>query len=145
EDIGYERKQTLANAERFITPELKEIEAKILNAEDRAIELEYELFVQIRDHIKQYIPDLQVLAKALATIDALISFAVVSEENRYVRPVLHDAHRVHIVNGRHPVVEKTLRDKPYVENDIIFDEETNILLITGPNMSGKSTYMRQMA
>ena len=145
EDIGYERKQTLANSERFITPELKEIEAKILNAEDRSIELEYELFIQIRDQIKSYIPDLQILAKAIATIDALISFAVVSDENRYVRPVLHDEHRVKIINGRHPVVEKTLKDRVYVENDIIFDEDTNILLITGPNMSGKSTYMRQMA
>jgi DNA mismatch repair protein MutS len=144
-DLGYERKQTLANAERFITPELKEMEAKILNSEERAVNLEYELFIEIRNEIKNHIPDLQVLAKSIAIIDALISFAVVSNENRFTRPHLADEHRIKIINGRHPVVEKVLTDSIYVENDILMDEETNVLLITGPNMSGKSTYMRQMA
>lgn len=145
EDLDYERKQTLANAERFVTPELKEMEAKILHSEEKAINLEYELFLSIREEIKTQIRELQVLAKSIAMIDALISFAVVSNENRYVRPHLVDAHRVEIVGGRHPVVEQTLQGRVYVENDIALDDLTNILLITGPNMSGKSTYMRQMA
>lgn len=145
DDIGYERKQTLANAERYITPELKEMEALILNSEEKAIHLEYDLFIEIRNEIKNHIQQLQILARAIATIDALVSFAIVSIENRFVRPVLTEDNEIHIINGRHPVVEKVLTDSVYVDNDIIMDEETNILLITGPNMSGKSTYMRQMA
>jgi DNA mismatch repair protein MutS len=144
-DLGYERKQTLANAERFITPELKEMEAKILQSEERSIALEYDLFLEIRNEIKKHMPSLQVLAKSIAILDALISFAVVSNNNRLTRPQLVDEHRIKIINGRHPVVEKVLTDSIYVENDILMNEETNVLLITGPNMSGKSTYMRQMA
>lgn len=144
EEYGYIRKQTLTNSERFITNELKELEDTILNAEEKAISLEYELFIAIRNEIKTYIPALQRLAKAIAEIDALISFAIVSQENHYVRPKLNDQHIIDIKKGRHPVVEKLLEGK-YVENDIYMDENTNILLITGPNMSGKSTYMRQMA
>lgn len=144
DEYGYIRKQTLTNSERFITNELKELEDTILNAEEKAINLEYELFVEIRNEIKRYIPALQRLAKAIAEIDALISFANVSMENRYTRPKLNDQHIIDIKKGRHPVVEKLLEDK-FVENDIYMDENTSILLITGPNMSGKSTYMRQMA
>ncbi|HEY8365059.1 MAG TPA: DNA mismatch repair protein MutS [Haloplasmataceae bacterium] len=144
-DCGYERKQTLANCERFVTKELKELEDMIINAEDKAIKLEYELFIDIRNKIKEYASALQQLAKIIAEIDALISFAVVSLENHYVRPILVNDNIVEIKGGRHPVVEKILTDSLYVENDIYMDENTNILLITGPNMSGKSTYMRQMA
>ncbi|NLC94638.1 MAG: DNA mismatch repair protein MutS, partial [Bacilli bacterium] len=144
DEYGYILNQTITNSERFITNELKELEDTILNAEEKAINLEYELFVEIRNEIKRYIPALQRLAKAIAEIDALISFANVSMENRYTRPKLNDQHIIDIKKGRHPVVEKLLEDK-FVENDIYMDENTSILLITGPNMSGKSTYMRQMA
>ncbi len=144
-DTTYERKQTLANAERFITPELKELETVILNAEEKSVNLEYELFINIRNKIKSYIFSLQRLAKAIATLDALIAFATVSNENHFVRPTLVNEFIIDIKNGRHPVVERLLTNSVYVENDIMMDEATNILLITGPNMAGKSTYMRQMA
>ncbi len=144
-DIEYERKQTLANSERFITTELKELESTILNAEDQSIKLEYELFIDIRNQIKSHIFSLQRLAKAVAEIDALLSFAAVSLENHFVKPELVNDHIIDIKKGRHPVVEKLLTDSTYVENDITMDDNTNILLVTGPNMSGKSTYMRQMA
>ena len=144
EEFGYERKQTLANGERFITPLLKEKEAMILNAEERIIELEYDLFCQIREEIKSYISKLQEVAKVLSEIDVLTSFTVVAEENKYVRPTFSDNNIVNIKNNRHPVVEKVIKDE-YVDNDIIMNENTNLLLITGPNMSGKSTYMRQFA
>src|SRR5690625_1295026 len=139
----YERKQTLTNAERFITPELKEKERLILEATEKSVELEYELFVQIRDELKSYIHPLQLLANELSTIDCLLSFANVSEENNYSKPIMTTNHTIHITEARHPVVEKVM-DNEFVPNDIIMDEETNILLITGPNMAGKSTYMRQL-
>lgn len=144
DEFGYERKQTLANGERFITPLLKEKEAMILNAEERIIELEYNLFCEIREQIKKYISKLQEIASTLSEIDVLLSFAVVTEENKYVKPILTEDAVVKIKNNRHPVVEKVIRDE-YVDNDIIMNENTNLLLITGPNMSGKSTYMRQFA
>ncbi len=144
EEYGYERKQTLSNCERYISPVLKEKEALILNAEERIIELEYELFVQIRDKIKEYIPVLQNIAKVISEIDVLQAFATVAEENNYVRPILNENREVRITNNRHPVVEKVLTSE-FVSNDIVMDKDTNILLITGPNMAGKSTYMRQMA
>ncbi|MFD1850309.1 DNA mismatch repair protein MutS [Oceanobacillus bengalensis] len=140
----YERKQTLTNAERFITPELKEKEQLILEAEDKSIELEYQLFVYIRDQIKEYIPDLQHLADVVSNIDVLQAFAHVSESNNYKRPRFVK-NKLHIKNGRHPVVEKVMKDGSFVPNDVELDQEKNILLITGPNMSGKSTYMRQLA
>ena len=145
EEYGYERKQTLANAERYISPILKEKEAMILNAEERITELEYELFIAVRDEIKKHIPSLQKTAHVLAEIDVLLSFALVAEENNYVRPQLIDKHIVKITENRHAVVEKVLANHSYVANDINMDEDTNILLITGPNMAGKSTYMRQFA
>lgn len=144
EEYGYERRQTLANVERYISPILKEKEALILNAEEKIIELEYNLFIEIRDKIKEYIPRLQNIAKTISEIDVLQSFATVAEENHYVRPNLVTEQKIAIIDDRHPVVEKVIEGE-YVPNDIMMDENTNILLITGPNMAGKSTYMRQLA
>ena len=144
DEYNYERKQTLANCERYITPVLREKEAMILNAEEKIINLEYDLFVEIRDKVKKYINKIQSSAKVIAKIDVLQSFAKVSEENNYVRPILIDNKDLKIIEGRHPVVEKVM-DNEFVPNDVIFDDDINILLITGPNMAGKSTYMRQVA
>ncbi|WP_034550829.1 DNA mismatch repair protein MutS [Carnobacterium funditum] len=142
----YERKQTLANAERFITPELKEKETLILEAEEKSLALEYELFTKVRDEVKQYIDRLQLLAKTVATIDVLQSFATISEKYHYVRPELtFDSRELVLKDGRHPVVEKVLGQQTYVPNSVEMNEQTEIMLITGPNMSGKSTYMRQLA
>ena len=144
DEYGYERKQTLSNCERYISPILKEKEALILNAEERIIELEYQLFISIRDKVKEFIPQLQEISRIISEIDVLQSFATVAEENNYIRPKLTEKREVSIIEGRHAVVEKVL-DTEYVYNDIVMDEDTNILLITGPNMAGKSTYMRQFA
>ncbi len=144
EEYGYERRQTLSNCERYISPILKEKEALILNAEEKIIDLEYELFSGIREQIKNYIPKLQEISKVISEIDVMQSFATVTEANNYVRPVLSDDRIVNVTDGRHPVVEKVTGGE-FVPNDIIMDKSTNILLITGPNMAGKSTYMRQMA
>ena len=143
EKWGYQRKQTLANAERYISPVLKEKESLILNAEEKIINLEYELFIQIKDEVKKYIPNLQKCAKVISEIDVLASFATVSEANNYIRPEI-TKNELYIKEARHPVVEKVISSE-FVSNDIIMDKNTNILLITGPNMAGKSTYMRQMA
>ncbi|SFA76296.1 DNA mismatch repair protein MutS [Lentibacillus halodurans] len=140
----YERKQTLTNAERYITPELKEKEQLILEAEEKSVDLEYHLFLEIRDQIKACIPEIQYLAEVVGEIDVLQGFATVSEANRYNRPSFSQE-RLWIRNGRHPVVEQVMKDDAFVPNDISLDQETSILLITGPNMSGKSTYMRQLA
>lgn len=144
EEYGYERKQTLSNCERFISPILKEKENIILNAEEKIIDLEYQIFLTIREKVKEYIPKLQEISSVISEIDVLQSFATVTEENNYIRPNLVDERSISIIDNRHPVVEKVL-DSEYVPNDIIMDENTNILLITGPNMAGKSTYMRQLA
>lgn len=141
----YERKQTLTNAERFITPELKEKEALILEAEERSVELEYDLFNGIREQVKAYIPKLQQLAKVISELDVLQCFAVVSEERQYCKPTFNDEGNIRILNGRHPVVEKVMNSQEYVANDLIMHKGRELLLITGPNMSGKSTYMRQLA
>ena len=140
----YERKQTLANAERYITPELKEKEQLILEAEDKSVALEYQLFLQIREQTKAYIAKIQDIAKTISEIDVLQSFAKVSEENGYKRPNFVKK-GLNIRSSRHPVIEKVLTDGSFVPNDITFSEKDKILLITGPNMSGKSTYMRQAA
>lgn len=143
DEFGYVRKQTLANAERFITQELKEKEALILRAEEKTLELEYQLFCNIRNNCKEYSSILQKLAKVVSELDMLLSFTKISKENNYVRPVLNEEGIVEIKNGRHPVIEK-FNDK-FIPNDLIMDQNNSILLITGPNMSGKSTYMRQVA
>ena len=143
EDWGYQRKQTLANAERYISPVLKEKEALILNAEEKIINLEYDLFCTVKDEVKTYIPKLQETAKIISEIDVLTSFATIAEENNYIRPEITE-NEIYIEASRHPVVEKVIKSE-FVTNDIIMDKNTNILLITGPNMAGKSTYMRQMA
>ena len=143
EDWGYQRRQTLANCERCISPILKEKEALILNAEEKIVEIEYNLFTEIRDEVKKYIPRLQTIAKIISEVDVLASFATISEENNYVKPEITED-EICIKESRHPVVEKVINAE-FVTNDIIMDKKTNILLITGPNMAGKSTYMRQMA
>jgi len=146
EEGRYERKQTLTNSERFITPELKEMESTILGAEEKSQALEHKLFIEIRETIKNEIKRLQKLADIVAGIDVLQSFAQVSEDNHYTRPEFHeDAQDVRIENGRHPVVEQVMTDQEYVPNDVYLEDGTDILLITGPNMSGKSTFMRQVA
>ena len=144
DDMGYIRKQTLANCERFITPVLKEKEDMILSAEDKIINLEYNLFTQIRDKCKEYTGELQRIAKVISEIDVLQSYALVSEKYNYVRPVISSTNEINVKESRHPVVEKVLRGEEYVPNDIVMDNNTDILLITGPNMAGKSTYMRQL-
>ncbi|WP_088005992.1 DNA mismatch repair protein MutS [Indiicoccus explosivorum] len=141
----YERKQTLANAERFITPELKEKETLILTAEEESLALEYELFSGIREQAKRFIPRIQTLASRLSELDVFISFASVAEKYRFTKPSFHDGTAISIKEGRHPVVEKMLNRQGYVPNDCEMPEDRNMLLITGPNMSGKSTYMRQIA
>ena len=145
EEGRYERKQTLTNAERFITPELKEKEALILQAEEKMISLEYELFLGLREQVKEQIPRLQALAKAVSELDVLQCFATISEERHYVKPIFSDERKLVIKDGRHPVVEKVLQSQEYVPNDCYMNRERELLLITGPNMSGKSTYMRQVA
>lgn len=144
DEFGYVRKQTLANSERYITEELKEKEAIILNAHDAIIDLEYELFIDLREQAKAWTLELQKLAKLLAELDMLVAFSTVSMNNRYTRPTLIDEAIIDIVDGRHPVVEK-INDDIFVENSILMQQTDQILLITGPNMSGKSTYMRQLA
>lgn len=144
-DDRYERKQTLTNAERFSTPELKERETLILEAQDKSTALEYALFTEIREQVKATIDRLQHLAKQVAQLDVLQSFAVVSETYHFVRPTFTDHHDLAIEAGRHPVVEKFMGHQTYVPNDVMMNDQTEILLITGPNMSGKSTYMRQLA
>ncbi|MCA1009313.1 DNA mismatch repair protein MutS [Halobacillus halophilus] len=141
----YERKQTLTNAERFITPELKEKETMILEAQEKSVDLEYELFLEVREKVKTYVQELQRLAEQISRIDVLQGFAQIAETNGYVRPVYREARLVDIKQGRHPVVENVLKDETFVPNDIYMNEHTDVLLITGPNMSGKSTYMRQLA
>jgi len=143
-EYGWERRQTIANGERYITPLLKEKEAMVLNAEERIVELEYNLFLEIKETIKKSITSLKEVAQNLGTIDALTSLSVISETQKLVRPRFNSQKIINIKNGFHPVVEQ-VSNVPYVKNDIIMDETTSTLLITGPNMSGKSTYMRQLA
>ena len=144
EEYGYDRKQTLANCERFTTPLLKEKENIILGAEEKIINLEYKLFMDIREVVKRYIGKLQRIAKIISEVDMLQSFSVVSDAYKFVRPTLTDEKVIKMIECRHPVVEQVMKDK-YIPNDIIMDKTTDILLITGPNMAGKSTYMRQCA
>ena len=144
DEYGYERKQTLSNCERFITPLLKEKENIILGAEEKIISLEYKLFMDIREVVKRYVNRLQDIAKTISEIDMIQSFSIVSDTYKFTRPELTDEKNIKLIECRHPVVEQVMKDK-YIPNDIIMDKTTSILLITGPNMAGKSTYMRQCA
>lgn len=142
----YERKQTLAGAERFVTPELKEKEALILEAEEKMVDIEYELFMRLREQLAGEVNRLQRLAETVATADVLQSFASVGAAYRYRRPVVTDGYELVIEEGRHPVVEAILKDAPFIANDTrMTEDDGRVLLITGPNMAGKSTYMRQVA
>ena len=143
EEFQYDRKQTISNCERYITPLLKEKENLILNAEDRINSLEYDVFCQIKDEIKKHISSLQKVSAKIAYLDVIQSFSTIAEEHNFVKPEINDEHIVEIIGGRHPVVESVITSE-YIDNDVILDNNTNILIITGPNMSGKSTYMREM-
>ena len=144
DEYGWERKQTLANCERFTTPLLKEKENIILGAEEKIISLEYKLFMDIREVVKRFVSNLQKTAKVISEIDMLQSFSIVSDLYKYTRPTITNDKTLKLIDCRHPVVEQVMKDK-YIPNDIVMDKTTSILLITGPNMAGKSTYMRQTA
>ncbi|WP_394920793.1 DNA mismatch repair protein MutS [uncultured Robinsoniella sp.] len=142
----FTRKQTLANAERYITPELKELEDIILGAEDKLFALEYDLFNKVRDRIAAEVVRIQTTAKAVAKIDVFASLSLIAERNNYVRPVINEKGVIDIKEGRHPVVEKMISNDMFISNDTYLDNGSNrISIITGPNMAGKSTYMRQSA
>lgn len=142
----YIRKQTLVNCERFITPELKEMENKVLGSEDKAKALEYEIFQKIREKCVEYTSEIKNTASAIAATDVLSSFAEVARKNNYIRPVITNSDTIRIIGGRHPVLETFLTDERFVPNDTLLDnQENNVIVITGPNMAGKSTYIRQTA
>ena len=141
-EFQYDRKQTISNCERYITPLLKEKENLILNAEERLNNLEYDVFCNIKEEVKKYISSLQKVSNYIAYYDVIQSFATVAEESNFVKPTINEEGIVEIIGGRHPVVESVI-DGEYIDNDVILDGNTNILIITGPNMSGKSTYMRE--
>ena len=143
DEFNYDRKQTLSNAERYITKELKEIEDLIIGSTDKSIKLEYDLFLEIREFTFKYIKDLQKLATNISILDAILSLAIVCKEDNYTRPK-YLTNQVEITNSRHPIIEK-ISSEPFINNDIKITADKNIILITGPNMSGKSTYMRQFA
>jgi DNA mismatch repair protein MutS len=143
---SWHRKQTVATGERFITPELKEVEAKILGADERARNLEFELFVQVRDEVLKNLAELQQTATAIATLDVICSFAEIARLFGYCRPELLEEPRIEIRDGRHPVLDQSLVEEKFVPNDTELDSEKNrLLIITGPNMAGKSTFIRQVA
>ena len=141
-EFQYDRKQTISNCERYITPLLKEKENLILNAEERLNNLEYDVFCNIKEEVKKYISSLQKVSNYIAYYDVIQSFATVAEESNFVKPTINEEGIVEIIGGRHPVVESVI-DGEYIDNDVVLDGKTNILIITGPNMSGKSTYMRE--
>ena len=142
----YVRKQTLVNAERYITPALKEFEVKVLTSQERMLALEYQLFGQIRQEIQEHITAMQQTARAIARVDCLYSLACAAHDNRYVRPGLNRDQVIQIKDGRHPIIEQFLTDELFVPNDVTLNHTNHeILVITGPNMAGKSTYMRQIA
>ena len=142
----YIRKQTLANAERYITEELKEVEDKVLKADDKIVVIEYNLFAEVRGIIASHIERIQQSAKHVAELDTLLSLASVAEEQNFVKPRITEGDAINIISGRHPVVEKMMSSNEFISNDTVLDERDNqLVVITGPNMSGKSTYMRQVA
>ena len=144
-ELGYHRKQTLSNCERFISEELKQVEEHIVNSKTKIEELELQLFQDVKIKIHEYIPRLQRVANTLSDIDVFISLSDVAEEYGYVKPDFNDNNVIDIVDGRHPIVERNVSADSYISNDCKVEKDENILLITGPNMSGKSTYMRQLA
>ena len=142
----YIRKQTLTGGERYITEELKELESKVLGAEEKVVALEYKAFTEIREHIKSQIQRLQKSAMAVSQLDVLCSFAQVAEDFNYCMPEVDDSGIIDVKDGRHPVIEKMLPSGAFVANDTYLDKDSNrVSIITGPNMAGKSTYMRQVA
>ena len=145
DEFEYTRKQSLSNAERFITPELKDMESKILSAQDKIEKLEYVLFTQIRNEIKKEVHLIQDVAKIIAQVDVYQSLAMLASENSYVRPIFNNNKTLEITEGRHGVIEKVMGHGQYVPNDVSIDEKNPVVLITGPNMGGKSTYMREVA
>ena len=144
-ELGYHRKQTLSNCERFISEELKQVEEHIVNSKTKIEELELQLFQDVKIKIHEYIPRLQRVANTLSDIDVFVSLSDVAEEYGYVKPDFNDDNVIDIVDGRHPIVERNVSADSYISNDCKVEKDENILLITGPNMSGKSTYMRQLA
>ena len=144
-ELGYHRKQTLSNCERFISEELKQVEEHIVNSKTKIEELELQLFQEVKIKIHEYIPRLQRVANTLSDIDVFVSLSDVAEEYGYVKPDFNDDNVIDIVDGRHPIVERNVSADSYISNDCKVEKDENILLITGPNMSGKSTYMRQLA
>lgn len=145
EEFGYVRKQTLTNAERYVTSELKEKEEAIIHAKEKIIRLESDLFMDLLEQLKVYLPKLYDLSSALSTVDALYSLAEASSENGYTKPIFHNENKIILEDARHPILEKVMKGKPYISNDLIMDEKDHVMMITGPNMGGKSTYMRQTA
>ena len=145
QEEGYIKKQTLTTGERFITPELKEKEDTIMHAEERAIGLEEHLFYALMDEAKKYLPKLQKLAEAIALVDVIYSLSVVSSQKKYTRPVFCEERAIEIRKGRHPILDEQMKDRKFIANDLKMSENERIMVLTGPNMGGKSTYMRQCA
>jgi DNA mismatch repair protein MutS len=142
---NYIRKQTISNGERYITPELKEVEARVLHADEKAIDLEYELFISVREQVAVASAEILVVARAVSELDVLAAFAENAVRNHYVRPTVDDADRIEIKAGRHPVIERIGAQGPYIPNDALLDADCRMVIITGPNMSGKSSFLRQVA
>lgn len=145
DEYHYIRKQTMTTGERFITEELKNIESKILHAEETRIDMEYKLFVELRQIVKQWTLKIQKLSKAIAKLDVVCSLGEVASSSSYVRPTFNGERRIEVKDARHPVIEKAMPDKVFVSNDYYFDPSLEVMIITGPNMGGKSTYMREFA
>ena len=142
----FSRRQTLVNAERFVSPELKEYEEKILGAQEKICELEHQKFLDLREHVSTYTPKLLKLSSQIALLDSICSLATIAKERGYVKPIMHTGEQIEIRGGRHPVVEAFLPDDAFIENDTLLDSDENtLILLTGPNMAGKSTYIRQVA
>ena len=144
EEWMYDRKQTISNSERFVTPLLKEKENLILNAEEKINTLEYDLFIEIKEILKTAIKDIQNVSNKIAFIDVMVSLSSVSDENNFVRPIINEENIIDVKEGWHPVIKSVIKEE-YINNDVLMDNKTNIMIITGPNMSGKSTYMRELA
>jgi DNA mismatch repair protein MutS len=144
-EFGYTRKQTMTTGERFITEELKNVESQILHAEEARLDMEYKLFQELREKVKAYTESIQRLSEGIAKLDVVCALAEVSASNRYVRPHFNAERKIEIINARHPVIEKAMPEKPFVSNDYKMGSDLDVMIITGPNMGGKSTYMREFA